>query len=180
MSTVDARRRLERRRALRASLIALVSTVVVFGALALIIVNAPGWPAVQDSFFNGPIFVESAPSIVRAFLVNIRLFVIAEILVLALGLVIAVVRSLPGPVFFPLRIIAIVYADIFRAIPGIVVIFMIGFGIHGLGFVIPRRTRSGTASRRSRSCTRPTCRRSTGRGSSRSIRARTPPPGRSG
>jgi len=138
MASVDARRRLERRRALRASLIAIVSTVVVFGTLAWVVVNAPGWPAVQESFFNGPIFIESAPSIVRAFLVNIRLFVIAEILVLALGLVIAVVRSLPGPVFFPLRMIAIVYADIFRAVPGIVVIFMIGYGIHGLGFVDPK------------------------------------------
>jgi polar amino acid transport system permease protein len=138
MAIVDARRRLERRRALRASLIALVSTVVVFGVLGWIVVNAPGWPAVQESFFNEQVFVESAPSIVRAFLVNIRLFVIAEILVLALGLVIAVVRSLPGPAFFPLRIIAIVYADIFRAVPGIVVIFIIGFGIHGLGFVDPK------------------------------------------
>jgi polar amino acid transport system permease protein len=138
MNTIDARRRLERRRALRASLIALVSTVVVFGALAWIIVNAPGWPAVQESFFDGPIFIESAPSIVRAFLVNIRLFVIAEILVLALGLVLAIVRSLPGPVFFPLRILATLYADIFRAIPGIVVIFLIGYGIHGLGFIDPK------------------------------------------
>jgi polar amino acid transport system permease protein len=138
MSTVDARRRLERRRALRASAIAIVSTVVVFGALGWVILNAPGWPDVQESFFNGPIFVESAPSIIRAFLVNIRLFVFAEILVLALGLVIAVVRSLPGPVFFPLRILATVYADIFRAIPGIVVIFLIGYGIHGLGFVDPK------------------------------------------
>ena len=57
MNAVDARRRLERRRALRASLVAVVSTVVVFGALAWIIVNAPGWPAVRESYFNGPIFV---------------------------------------------------------------------------------------------------------------------------
>jgi len=138
MATIDARRRLERRRALRASAIAFVSTVVVFGALGWVVVNAPGWPDVQESFFNGPIFVESAPSIVRAFLVNIRMFVVAEILVLALGLVIAVVRSLPGPIFFPLRILATVYTDIFRAIPGIVVIFMIGYGIHGLGFLDPK------------------------------------------
>ncbi len=138
MSIVDARRRLERRRALRASLIALVSTVVVFGTLVWVVVNAPGWPAVQESFFNGPIFVESAPSIVRAFLVNVRLLVIAEILVLALGLVIAVVRSLPGPVFLPLRILATIYTDIFRAIPGVVVIYLIGFGIIGLGFVDPK------------------------------------------
>ena len=138
MRTIDARRRLERRRALRASVIALVSTVVVFGVLAFVVVNAPGWAKVQKSFFDGAIFADSLPGIVRAFGLNIALFVIAEILVLILGLFIAVLRSLRGPVFFPLRILATVYADIFRAIPGILVIFLLGFGIHGLGLVDPK------------------------------------------
>jgi polar amino acid transport system permease protein len=138
MRTIDARRRLERRRALRASLIAIVSTVVVFGVLGWIVVNAPGWTVVQRSFFNGPVFADSLPSIVRSFAVNIQLFVIAEILVLILGLVIAVLRSLPGPALFPVRIIATLYTDIFRAIPGIVVIFMIGYGVHGLGLLDPK------------------------------------------
>jgi polar amino acid transport system permease protein len=138
MSQIDARRRLERRRALRASLIAIVSTVVVFGVLGWIVVNAPGWERVQTSFFNERVFADSLPSIVRSFAVNIQLFAVAEILVLILGLFIAVLRSLPGPAFFPIRIIATAYTDIFRAIPGIVIIFMIGYGVHGLGFLDPK------------------------------------------
>ncbi|HUP54904.1 MAG TPA: ABC transporter permease subunit, partial [Methylomirabilota bacterium] len=138
MSTVDARRRLEGRRAFRASTIAVVSTVVVFGVLGWVVVNAPGWQRVQTSFFNGEVFADSLPSIVRSFAVNIQLFVVAEILVLILGLVIAILRSLPGPALFPVRIIATVYTDVFRAIPGVVVIFMIGYGIHGLGFLDPK------------------------------------------
>jgi polar amino acid transport system permease protein len=138
MRNIDARRRLERRRALRASVIALVSTVVVFGALGWIVVNAPGWPLVQESFLDGAVFAESLPAIVRAFVVNIQLFVVAEILVLLIGLVIAILRSLPGPAFFPLRIIATVYTDVFRAIPGIVVIYVLGFGIPGLGLIDPK------------------------------------------
>jgi len=138
MRNIDARRRLERRRALRASVIAFVSTIVVFGTLGWIVVNAPGWDKVEKSFLDGRVFADSLPAIVRAFAVNIQLFVVAEILVLVLGLVIAVLRSLPGPALFPLRIIATVYTDVFRAVPGIVVIYVLGFGIPGLGLIDPK------------------------------------------
>jgi polar amino acid transport system permease protein len=93
---------------------------------------------VQKSFFNERVFADALPSIVRSFAVNIQLFMIAEVLVLILGLFIAILRSLPGPAFLPLRIIATVYTDVFRAIPGIVIIFMIGYGVHGLGFLDPK------------------------------------------
>jgi polar amino acid transport system permease protein len=72
-------------------------------------------------------------SILRFFLTNVALFLIAEVLILAFGLVLAVLRSLPGPVLFPVRALATVYADIFRALPGILVIYILGFGIPGLG-----------------------------------------------
>jgi polar amino acid transport system permease protein len=138
MRAIDARRRLERRRALRASVIALASTVVFFGVLGWIVVNAPGWAVVQKSFLDDRIFADALPGVVRSFAVNIQLIVIAEILVLILGLFIAVLRSLPGPVFFPLRIMATIYTDVFRAIPGILVIYVLGFGIPGLGLIDPK------------------------------------------
>jgi polar amino acid transport system permease protein len=138
MTVANARRRRDRRRAFRASLIALLSTVVVFGALTWVVVNSPGWPEVQASFLDPEVFADSLPDIVEAFLVNIQIFVAAEILVLIFGLLIAVMRSLPGPVFFPLRLMAIVYADVFRALPGLLVIFVLGFGIPAL--VAPMRT----------------------------------------
>ena len=105
--------------AVRSTLVALASTVVFFGAVAWIVVSSPGWPAVQESFLNGEVFAASFPSIVRAFWVNVQLFLIAEVLILALGLVIAVLRSLPGPVFFPVRLLTTVYVDVFRALPGV-------------------------------------------------------------
>jgi len=138
MTTIDARRRHERRRALRASALALGSTIVVFGGLILLVVNSPGWAEVQRSFLDDRVFADALPSVVRSFAVNIQLFVAAEVLVLVFGLFIAVLRSLPGPVFFPVRIMATVYADIFRAIPGVLVIFLLGFGIPGLGLVDPK------------------------------------------
>jgi polar amino acid transport system permease protein len=119
--------------ALRSTLVALASTVVFFGVVAWIVVSSPGWPAVQESFLNAEVFAESAPKIVRAFWVNVKLFLVAEALILVLGLVVAVLRSIPGPVFFPVRLLATIYVDVFRALPGVLVIYILGFGIPGLG-----------------------------------------------
>ena len=116
----------------RSLAIAAVSTVVVFTLLALLMVNSPGWERVRNAFLDGENFAASAPGIVGKFGVNVLLFVIAEILILAFALVLAVLRSLPGPVFFPLRLIATIYADFFRAVPGLLVIFVLGFGVPGL------------------------------------------------
>ena len=116
----------------RSLAIALVSTAAVFGLLALVVVNAPGWDAVRTSFLDGENFAESAPGIIARFEVNVRLFVFAEILILGWGLVLAVLRGLPGPVLFPVRLLATAYVDLFRAIPGVLVIYLLGFGIPGL------------------------------------------------
>jgi polar amino acid transport system permease protein len=128
-----ARHAAERRQARRATLVAVLSTVVVFAAIALVIVNAPNWPDVQESFFDGAIFVSSMPDLLEAFLINIRLFLIAEALVLVVGLAIAILRSIPGPVFTPIRLMATAFVDIFRALPGILVIYILGFGVASLG-----------------------------------------------
>ena len=125
-------------RAVRSSAIAIVSTVVVFGLVGWVVVNAPGWPEVQASFFNAEVFWESLPGLLNAFVVNIQLFMIAEVFVLAFGLVLAIMRGLAGPVFLPLRIMSNAYTDIFRAIPGVLVIYLLGFGIPGLGLIDPR------------------------------------------
>jgi polar amino acid transport system permease protein len=117
----------------RSVTIAVVSTLVFFGVLGWIVVNAPGWGAFQNAFLSEELFWASLPTVAAAFWVNIRLFLIAEALILVLGLVIAIARSLPGPVFFPIRILATGYVDIFRALPGVLVIFVLGFGIPGLG-----------------------------------------------
>jgi len=112
--------------------IALFSTIVFFGAIVVVVVTSPGWPAVREAFFNGGIFKQSFPEIARAFLLNIRIFLIAEAVILPFALFIAVLRSLPGPVFFPMRALAIGYTDLFRGVPTILVIFILGFGAPAL------------------------------------------------
>ena len=118
--------------ATRYVLIAVASTVVFFVLIALFVVNSPGWERVKASFFDWENFAESAPGIIAAFRVNVALFLIAEVLILVFGLLLAVLRNLSGPVLYPIRLLATAYVDVFRALPGILVIFLLGFGIPGL------------------------------------------------
>jgi polar amino acid transport system permease protein len=116
----------------RAVLIALASTVVFFTVISVVVVRSPGWPTIRSRFLDGEVFARSFPKILDAFMVNVRLFLVAEVFILVLALAIAVLRSLPGPVFFPIRALAIVYTDLFRGIPTILVIYTLGFGAPAL------------------------------------------------
>ena len=98
----------------------------------LLVVNSEGWPEVKRSFFDRDIFRASFPDIAHAFLLNVRIFLIAEAVILVAALAIAVLRSLPGPVFFPLRALAVAYTDLFRGIPTILVVYILGFGAPAL------------------------------------------------
>ncbi len=113
-------------------MIATLSTLVVFGALTLFVVSAPGFERVQAAFFDQALFMRSLPSLTEALWRNIQMFLIAEVAILVFALILAVMRSLPGPVFFPFRLMAISYIEFFRAIPGILVIYVLALGIPGL------------------------------------------------
>lgn len=125
----------------RAVLISTTSTIVFFGVLAIIVVSAPGFQAVRESFFNIEAMKESffgvpeegLPGIGQALLLNIEIFLVAEVLILILAMVVAVIRGLQGPVFFPFRLVAIVYTDLFRGTPLLLVIYLFGFGLPALG-----------------------------------------------
>jgi polar amino acid transport system permease protein len=123
----------------RSTLIAAVSTVAFFAVLVIVVVNAPGWPEVRESFFDRRIFSESIRDIAPRLLVNVRMFLIAEVFILVFGLAIAILRSLPGPVFFPLRLLSVAYTDFFRGVPTILIIYLFGFGVPALGLSgVPR------------------------------------------
>jgi polar amino acid transport system permease protein len=128
-STLDTARRGSRR---RNAIISTVSTVVFFAIIIGAIAASPGADKVIDSFFSKTGFEDSFEPIVKGFWLNVKLMLVGEAFVLVLGLLVAVVRSLPGPVLAPLRIVALIYTDVFRAIPLILVIFMVGFGLPAL------------------------------------------------
>ena len=112
--------------------IAVTSTAVFFAVIVIVIVTSAGWPEVRKAFFDRKIFSDSFPEIAHAFLLNIRIFCTADALILVFALAIAVLRGLPGPVLFPFRLLAVLYTDLFRGIPTILVIYILGFGAPAL------------------------------------------------
>lgn len=121
-----------RRQARRSAGISAVSTVVLVVAVAVAVVSSPGWPRVKQSFFNLEAARLSLPDLLVGMWLNLRLFVAVAVLMLVGGLLIAVLRTLPGPVFWPVRALAVGYVDVFRGIPLIVLLYLVGFGIPGL------------------------------------------------
>jgi polar amino acid transport system permease protein len=127
-----AREAARRQRARRHTTIALVSTVVVFGVLIAVIVSSKGWPEVRETFFSWEAFRSSFPNVLDGFWLDVKLFVVVEIAVLVLGLGVALVRVSASPLLAPLRILSAVFVDVFRGIPTILVVYLIGFGIPAL------------------------------------------------
>lgn len=116
----------------RGALIAFVATVVFVGVSLWFVLNSKTWPDVQQQFFNPEDFRESWPDVLSGFWLDIKMFVIAEVLILAFGLLVAVIRSLRGPAFFPLRALSVIYIDLFRGIPILLILFLLGFGVPAL------------------------------------------------
>ncbi|NEI74141.1 ABC transporter permease subunit [Rhizobium lusitanum] len=85
--------------------------------------------AVSRTFLALPLIVSSFPLVLKAFWVNIYIFVVAEICVLVWGLIVAVARLIPGKTGAPVRAMATLYTDIFRGMPAIITIYLIGFGL---------------------------------------------------
>jgi polar amino acid transport system permease protein len=121
-----------RRRAQRGAAISAASTVVVLGALAALILTSKGWPNVRETFFSWSAFKDSFPEVLDGFWLDVRIFMIVEVVVLALGLVVAIARVTRTPALFPLRLIAATYTDVFRGIPTILCVYLIGFGVPAL------------------------------------------------
>ncbi len=121
-----------RTRAFRRATVAALSTTLLVGLLVALALNAPGWQRVQATYFDVAYARETLPDLARAFVLNIRLFVVAELLILAVALVVAVVRVVPSAALAPLKLLAIAYTDIFRGTPTLLVIFLVCFGLPAL------------------------------------------------
>jgi len=113
------------------------STVAVILALVVLVPLAPGWARVKSSFFNAEVFAETFPKLLNAFLLDVAIFAWSVPLIAALGLAIALARDVRNPALYPLRLFGAVYTDVFRGVPVILVVYLIGFGIPGLGLPRP-------------------------------------------
>ncbi|MGZ4331857.1 MAG: amino acid ABC transporter permease [Solirubrobacteraceae bacterium] len=124
--------RARRQRSRRSIVISTVSTVVVLGALVALLVTSPGWHNVRTTFFSWSVFRHSFGDVLDGFWLDVRMFLVVEVVVLVLGLVIALVRTSQAPALFPLRLLATVWVDVLRGVPTILVVYLVGFGIPAL------------------------------------------------
>ncbi|MEV4432673.1 amino acid ABC transporter permease [Streptomyces sp. NPDC049585] len=126
------RERFARARARRARTLAAASTLLTALVLVLLVVNSPGWPRTRQTFLSYHHAREALPHILTGLWLNIRLLLVCGAAVLVLGLLIAVARTLRGPVFLPLRVLAAAYTDFFRGLPLIICLLMVVFGVPAL------------------------------------------------
>ena len=134
---VTRRQAFERRQKRRSVLIALTSTVIVIGLVVALVPQTPGWYKVKRSFFNGEVLSETFSGLLSAFVKDIQIFLWCAPCILIWGMTLAVCRSVRTPALFPLRLFAAAYTDIFRGIPVILTILLVGFGVPGLGLGRP-------------------------------------------
>jgi polar amino acid transport system permease protein len=127
----------EARQRRRSNTIAGVSTFLVLALVVVLVPLAPGWQAVKASFFNGEVFMRTFPGLLQAFVLDVAIFAWSVPLIFALGLAIALARGARAPALFPLRIFGAVYVDLFRGIPVVLLVYLVGFGIPGLGLPRP-------------------------------------------
>lgn len=126
------RRAYRRKRATRSILISMASTLVFALIMWFVITRSPGWERTQETFFSGEHFIKALPQVAEGLWLNIRILLVSVIGVAFFATLLAAARTLGGPIFFPVRFLAAAYTDIFRGVPFLVVLYLIGFGIPAL------------------------------------------------
>lgn len=133
VSTLELDRRAYRRaRGRRSILVSLVSTIVFAAIIAFVLMSSPGWARVQESFFDLDVAIQAFPRVLEGLWLNIQVLAVAGIGVAILGTLLAVARTLKGAMFTPIRLLAAGYTDLFRGIPVLLVLYLVGFGVPGL------------------------------------------------
>ncbi|MFF2523372.1 amino acid ABC transporter permease [Streptomyces liangshanensis] len=126
------RERFKRARARRATAVAALSTLVTGAVLFVVITGSPGWQRTRETFFSAEYARMALPDVLDGLLLNLKLLAICGVCVLLLGMLLAIARTLRGPVFFPVRALATAYTDFFRGLPLIICLLMVVFGVPAL------------------------------------------------
>ena len=127
------RQALRRRLGARSLTVAVLATVVVLALLVLVLITSPGWVSVRETFFSLDDARAALPSIAEGFVLNVKLFLIAEPLILVIALALALARQARAAWLTPLRLLAVVYIDFFRGVPTILLVLLLAFGMPALG-----------------------------------------------
>lgn len=126
------RRGFDWRAALVPGLISAAMIVLVFGALAWAITSAEQWPRIRAQFFNPDHMIAAFPRVLRGFWINLQVWLAILACIAVWALVLAVLRSLRSPWFAPFRLMVVLYIDLFRGLPALLLVILFGFGIPAL------------------------------------------------
>jgi polar amino acid transport system permease protein len=114
------------------SIISVSSVLIVFLILRTVIVRAEQWPRIKAQFFSLSAMIDVFPKVLHGFGINMSIWAIALVVIAFWALILAVFRSLHGPWFTPLRIFSIIYIDLLRGLPSLLLVLLFGFGIPAL------------------------------------------------
>lgn len=134
---LSRRQQFERAQRRKSTLIAAASTSIIVLLVVVLIPKMPRWDRVRQSFFNAERFKDSFPRLLHAFVLDIKIFAWSVPFIVVLALLVAITRNSRSPALFPLRAFAIAYTDIMRGVPVLLWIYLIGFGVPGLGMDRP-------------------------------------------
>jgi polar amino acid transport system permease protein len=135
ISDIELNRRLYRRKqTIRSVIISGISLIIFATVIYIILANSKGWAIVQSTFFDGKTFIDSIYPVFLGLLVNLEILVFASIGVAIVATLLALARTIKSPLFFPLKLFSTVYTDLFRGVPLIIILYLIGFGVPALGF----------------------------------------------
>lgn len=121
-----------RSRSRRSALIALLSTAVLATAAVAVVGSSSGWDRTKSNFFDFGVGWKGLPDLLRALWLNVQIMLVSEVFILVFAALIAVLRTLRGPVWLPVRVLATVYVDVFRGLPLLIVLYLVGFGVPSL------------------------------------------------
>ena len=136
-ASLSRRAAYERTRKRRSIAVATVSSLTVVAAIVLFVPRMPRWDRVRESFFSGERFADSFPRLLEAFVLDIKIFAWSTPAIVILALLVAIARNSRSAALFPVRVLTIAYTDIMRGVPVILSIYLIGFGVPGLGLERP-------------------------------------------
>jgi polar amino acid transport system permease protein len=122
----------KRRKARRGAAIAALSSIVVIGGLAALVLTSPGWPTVRETFFSWSEFKNAFPEVLSGFWLDVKVFCVVEVAVLIIALALALIRVNRSASLFPVRVLATVWVDLFRGVPTVLLVYLVGFGIPAL------------------------------------------------
>jgi len=136
-ASLSRRAAYERTRKRRSIAVATVSSLTVVAAIVLLVPRMPRWDRVKESFFSGERFADSFPRLLEAFVLDIKIFAWSTPAIVILALLVAIARNSRSAALFPVRVLTIAYTDVMRGVPVILSIYLIGFGVPGLGLERP-------------------------------------------